>query len=141
MRLPFVGASGVVLRQELARIGQDIDELGLGTLWYHAKNDNPKCLDKSLGALIKALQPFPKVLLLGSECSQVFLNDYVTNISGLWLESPLLPGKQVMAATNPASILKGGGFGEFRLALELFFGIRVRKPLKWQKDVLLNLLK
>lgn len=140
MSMPFVGRSGNVLRQELARIEIDIDDLGLGNLWQHFKNDNQKCKDRGFGALLKALQPYPQVLLLGSECSQAFFNENVTDISGLWLESRLLPGKKVMATLNPASLLMGGGIGEFRLALELFFG-KQRKKAKWQSDLLKQMAK
>lgn len=139
MGLPFVGKSGNVLRQELARLEIDIDELGLGNLWPHAKNDDERCLDIGLGALLRALQPYKQVLFLGSDCSQTFFNENVTNVSGLWMESKLLPNKELMATVNPASLLKGGGIGEFRLALELFFGERKRKKLKWRKDLLKQL--
>lgn len=141
MGMPFVGRSGNVLRQELARLEVDIDDLGLGNLWYHAQSDNQKCLDLGLGALLRALQPFSSVLFLGSECSKVFFGESVTNISSLWLESKLLPRKRLMATLNPASLLMGGGIGEFRLALEIFFDKRDRKKTKWQGKLLKSLAK
>jgi hypothetical protein len=136
MKLPFVGPSGGVLRHELARLGMDVDDLGLGNLWPHAKSENQKCLDKGLGALLKALQPYQNVLFLGSDCAHVFFEANVTDISGLWLPSSLLPSKNTMATTNPASLLKGGGIGEFRLALALFFGIQKRSKVRWQENLL-----
>lgn len=141
MGLPFVGRSGNVLRQELARLGIDIDDLGMGNLWYHENNESEKCRDLGLGALLRALQPFHSVLFLGSDCSRVFFNESVTNISGLWLESRLLPKKKLMATVNPASLLKGGGIGEFRLALELFFGKTERKKAKWDVNMLKQMAK
>jgi hypothetical protein len=129
---PFVGGANTILRQELARLGIDIDSLLTSNLWPHPQTGNPKCLDNGLGELLKTLQPVSNVLFFGSECSQVFLYENVPAISGLWMTSNLLPGKRIMVTANPSN-LWNGNIGELRLALELFFGIRTRESLKWAK--------
>jgi hypothetical protein len=77
------------------------------------------CYTFGLEQVIKEAKGRRAILLLGSECSRIFLKKNVTDISGLKMKSEYLDAPLVMATVNPA-LLISGVVGEFRLALQRF---------------------
>lgn len=121
---PFVGASGRILRTELKRVGIQATDCRLTNLWMHDPLEDDKEYDLHLKQAILAVKKCKIVLLLGSDASQAFLGEKVSNVAGLWLESDLLTNKRVIACPNPAALLHGT-IGEFRLTME-----RLKKEMR-----------
>lgn len=116
---PFVGPTGDILRRELTMIGIQPHKVVMTNLWLHEPDKVPEdaCIQWNLKRAIQTLKACPIVLLLGSECSLIFLQQNVSEVCGLWVKSPLLPKSEILACYNPA-ILLHGTLGEWRLAMK-----------------------
>lgn len=131
---PLSGATGRILRAELARVGIDMYQCRITNVWMHPKIEGrskaaraiirPE-LDWHSAKMIAWIRNCRYVLLLGSDATQVFFQEAAQNISGLVLKSPLLPKTLCVAAPNPADLFYSP-LGEFRLALDKF-GALVKK--------------
>jgi uracil-DNA glycosylase family 4 len=115
---PFVGCSGRILRAELDKIGVNLDDCRVTNLVNHEFPEEG-CYQSGLEQVIREAKGRKAILLLGSECSRIFLGKGVLTISGLKVESKYLSAPIVRATINPAALLSGT-VGEFRLALEKF---------------------
>ena len=123
--IPFVGEAGHILEHELFLVGMNMREYRLTNLWQHFKpskmDDTSRgCLDEFVIALTKEMRG-RKVLLMGSENANLFLQWKISDCSGLLVESALFPNdvQFVQACVNPASVLHGN-VGELRLAIQKF---------------------
>jgi uracil-DNA glycosylase family 4 len=121
---PFCGATGGVLRAELAYLGIDIKRLRICNLWLHEPSKNKaldeKCLAYSAGKVIEEAKGKKAILLIGSDTVKYFTGYSVKKVSGLCITSSYLSAPIIMAMPNPAEVFKGGGMGEVRLSLEKF---------------------
>jgi uracil-DNA glycosylase family 4 len=117
---PLIGATGRVLRTELAYLGIDMKSLRLCNLWLHEPNKNEKCLEYGASKVIEEAKGRKAILLVGSDVVEYFCNIKVTKVSGLEVTSPYLSAPLIMACPNPALVFKGSGIGEMRLALQKF---------------------
>lgn len=115
---PFIGVSGRILRVELGRVGIDKKQCRVSNLFLHEKNKD--CLDWNLEQAIREARDRKAILLLGADCSKIFLKKNVTDVTGLFMTSDLLSCKIIMATVNPASLLHESGVGEIRLAFKRF---------------------
>jgi len=115
---PFVGRSGRILRAELDKIGLNLDEIRVTNLVNHEFPEEG-CYQFGLEQVIREAKGRKAILLLGSECSRIFLGKGVLTISGLVVHSKYLSAPIIRATINPAALLSGT-VGEFRLALEKF---------------------
>lgn len=84
-------------------------------LWRHAPDDEEYPMH--LAWAVEAVKDCKIVVLLGSEATMAFLDEKVSDVSGLWVKSKILPDKKIISAPNPAAVLRGT-LGEFRLAME-----------------------
>lgn len=118
--MPFIGNAGKVLYQELGRVGIDLKLCRVTNLWMHTPKD--ECRDWHYEQAIKEGKERQGILLLGSDTARYFAGKSISEISGLPLDVAWFPNAQVVIATfNPASLLKSGGVGEFRLAIHRFY--------------------
>lgn len=125
---PFVGFTGKILKQELARLGMDIKQYRLANLWIHPqrKRDDEMyeaCWNFTLQVALKELQNRKGILLLGSDCAKTFLRKGVMEIAGLRVEDDcdLFKAEVVICSPNPAVVFQPNGVvGELRFALEQF---------------------
>jgi len=118
--IPFVGATGQLLRQELAYIGIDLQSLRRGNLWFHAPNKNNDCLKHGVEVIIKEAIGKKLILLIGSDAVKFFTGEKISEVNGLVVPSDYFSGV-VMACIQPASIFQPKGtIGELRFALNNF---------------------
>lgn len=104
--VPFVGEAGEILSYELMNAGLDLWGCRLTLLWQHIPNKNPECFEQSMKSLLLEMAG-RKCLLLGSEFAKFFLNDNISNWSGLVVTSPMFPRstKFVMVGVSPSVVL------------------------------------
>lgn len=125
---PWVGEAGLVLRQELAKVGIQLQRVRSGNIWQH---DPPEKKDPLYNAELdyhfeltrKELKDAKYVLLMGSDVARVFYGKLVTSISGLNIRSPVFPScvKGSIIIPNPASaLIPSGVIGEIRLGIQRF---------------------
>jgi uracil-DNA glycosylase family 4 len=115
---PFCGPSGRILRAELDKIGVNLDDCRVTNLVNHEFPEEG-CYQSGLEQVIREAKGRKAILLLGSECSRIFLGKGVLTISGLVVHSKYLSAPIIRATINPAALLSGV-VGEFRLALIKF---------------------
>ncbi len=105
-----------ILRLELIRVGIDIDQCRLTSIWTHAPSVSDRDFSSNLAAAIRAVKQCRVILLLGALSVETFLGVKVGEIGGLRVTSDLLP--LPIYATKSSSDLFHGTLGEFRFALE-----------------------
>lgn len=105
-----------ILRRELIRVGIDINQCRLTSIWMHAPSTSDKDFSYNLGEAIRAVKNCRVVLLLGALPTETFLGMKVLEIGGLRVTSDLL-ALPIYATKSPADLFHGT-LGEFRLALE-----------------------
>jgi len=117
---PFTGESGEIFDEEMMRVGIDIWSCRLANLWLHPQNKNESCFMMGVQTVTKEMEG-RKVLLMGSELSNYFIEDKIMAWTGMEVKSPLFPRSVqfVMMAPNPAMALHSPA-GEIRLAFEKF---------------------
>lgn len=116
---PLVGATGKVLRSELARADLDMNQMRITNLWLHPKNDNEDCFKYGLDQVIKEAKNKKAILLLGSDTVSFFCNEKVSEVSGLEVKSSYLSAPLVFACVQPATVFHQS-LGELRLSLQKF---------------------
>lgn len=133
---PFVGPTGKVFKAELRHVGIEFNLCRVANLWLHpmaepedkTKNEkvrvktlNEKCQHYALDIVLDEAKDREAILLVGSECANVFLGMGVMEVCGLQVESPMLSCDTIFAMPNPALVFQEGrGVGEIRLALKRF---------------------
>lgn len=116
------GDVGGIFRSELARVGIQLNSCRVVCLWRHGipKKVSSCDIDYHANMLWKELAGKKKILLLGDKIIRVVTDMSLMDVSGLKIESILMPKNAVVvAAPNPSSLIKGQ-VGEMRLALENF---------------------
>ena len=121
---PFCGASGGVLKAELAYFGVDIKRLRICNLWLHEPSKDKaldeKCLAYSAGKVVEEAKGKKVILLIGSDAVKYFTGYSVSKVAGLHVTSSYLSAPVIMAMPNPAEVFHKGGIGEVRLSLQKF---------------------
>ena len=118
---PFCGATGKVLRNELRIAGIEFTLCRVANLWLHEPNKNENCFKAGLDIVLDEAKGRRAILLVGSECANVFIGKGVMEISGLQVESPMLSAPIIFAIVNPAIVFQPNrGIGEIRQGLKKF---------------------
>jgi uracil-DNA glycosylase family 4 len=121
---PLCGASGGVLKAELAYLGVDMKRLRICNLWLHEPSKdkalNDKCLAYSAGKVIEEAKGKKAILLIGSDTVKYFTGYSVSKVAGLHVTSSYLSAPIIMTMPNPAEVFHGAGIGEVRLSLQKF---------------------
>ena len=122
--IPFVGPSGDILKEELARAGISYGQCRVTNLWLHGKKEKDEAeLAWHMGQLAAELDGRKYVLLMGSDVCSAFLGpkESVMDWSGMVVKSDYLPKsvRKAVVSPNPA-LLMHDTTGEFRLALQRF---------------------
>lgn len=134
---PWIGPAGRVLRTELRRVGIDPTKCRITNLWLHAvppggptKVREPKEsyateLDWHFKQLINEMEGRRFLFLMGSDVAKVVLSDSITRVAGTKVKSDFFPAsvEGAVASVNPAIIVRAGGVGEIRLAIERFHAL------------------
>ena len=119
--VPWTGPAGDILKKELRRAGIMYEKRRATNLWQHEK-DNVTCtISGHWQRTISELQGRRAVLLMGSDVAKHLLGQAVSDVTGTFVKSPLLP-KSVVAALamyNPAICLHDK-LGETRLGITRF---------------------
>jgi uracil-DNA glycosylase family 4 len=116
---PLVGATGKVLRNELARVDLDMNQMRITNLWLHPKNDNEDCFKHGLDQVIKEAKKRQAILLLGSDTVKFFCDEKVSEVSGIEVQSSYLSTPLLFASVKVGNVFSGG-LGELRSALSKF---------------------
>ena len=118
---PWVGPAGRVLKDELRRVGIVYEKCRVTNLWQHAKDVGTCILSGHWQRTLVELQGKIAVLLMGSEVATHFLGAAVSDVTGTFVQSPLLPKsvEVALAMYNPAIALHDR-LGEVRLAITKF---------------------
>ena len=116
---PFVGATGGVLREELAHHGGDMRKIRITNLWLHEDNKNKDCKEYGAKQALHEAQDKKIILLIGSDTVKYFANASVEEYNGLLVQCNLIPDAIVMACVQPTTAFHGG-IGEIRFAIEQF---------------------
>ena len=116
---PFSGATGAVLRTELAKLGVDLSRLRTANLWLHLPNKNERCLQYGIEQVIKEAKGKEAILLIGSDTVKYFCNEKESKVNGLEVKSPYLSAPLIMALIQPATVFHST-VGELRFALKRF---------------------
>lgn len=118
-RIPFIGQAGRALRYELALMGLDMLNYRITNIWMHRPNE--KCFEWHKEQVIKEAKGKKVVLLLGSDCAELFIGKKVMEIAGLPVKSALLESEFIVCSPNPAIVFqRNGKVGELRFALNTF---------------------
>jgi len=118
------------LAKELGMAGVSMQTLSLSALWLHTppkavkgkegKESFQKCLDWSIGEVIKACAGKKAIMLMGAEVVRTFTGYGVSDVSGLVCTSDLLPSVPVIvAAPNPDKMM-AVPIGELRNSIRVF---------------------
>ena len=127
---PFMGTTGKVLRSELKIAGIEPFVVRMANLWLHKPNGNENCYKAGLDIALDEAKGREAILLVGSECVEVFTGHKVMDVCGLQVDSPMLSCDTVFAVINPSSVFApGAGVGEIRLALKKFADACKKKGL------------
>src|SRR3990167_6689910 len=118
----WVGSGGEVLRSELARVGIQYEQCRATNLWLHAPSKEYEEYRWHMEQMLTEVQAKKYVLLMGSDVCKALLNEAVSDVSGLIVNSPYLPkAVTAVACKNPALVLrKGTTTGEVRQAMKVF---------------------
>lgn len=116
---PFSGATGNVLRMELAKLGVDLSRMRITNLWLHIPNHNEDCLKYSVEQVIKEAKGKEAILLIGSDAVKYFTSKKVSQVNGLEVKSDYLSAPIIYACIQPAIVFHNV-IGELRFALKRF---------------------
>ena len=119
--VPWTGPAGDILKKELRRVGIQYEKCRATNLWQHAK-DNVTCtISGHWQRTISELQSRRAVLLMGSDVAKHFLGLAVSDVTGTFVKSDLLPKSVEVALMmyNPAICLHDR-LGETRLGITRF---------------------
>ena len=116
---PFSGATGGVLRTELAKLGIDLSRMRIANLWLHLPNHNEECLKYSATQVIKEAKGKEAILLIGSDTVKYFCDKKVSQVNGLEVKSNYLSAPIIMALIQPATVFHST-IGELRFGLSRF---------------------
>lgn len=116
---PFVGETGDVLRQELMRVGIQMDDCRRTNLWLHDPSDSEEEQHLHRTWLLPEINRHKLVFLMGASVVGYLSGKPVTDVCGLAVKGPNLPPKTVViASVNPAMVFKEGStVGELKLAI------------------------
>lgn len=117
--IPFTGSMGVLLKQELAFLGIDLNSLRRCNLWIHVPNKKAECKEHSQKLSIQETKGKQIVLLIGSDVVKFFTGEKISEVNGLQVQSDLTSAPVIMACVNPSAVFKNG-VGELRFALREF---------------------
>ena len=128
---PFSGATGMVLKYELAKLGIDLYGLRICNMWLHPPNHNEDCLNYGIQQAIKEAKDKAIILLIGSDSVKYFCNMKVSKVNGLEVTSPYLSAPVIMALVQPATVFHGC-VGEVRFGLKKF-AEKMETTMKWRR--------
>lgn len=117
---PFSGATGAVLRKELARVGIDLFQCRLANLWLHEPNKDENCFDAGVNVVLEEAKGKDAILLIGSDTVEYFTGYKVSDVSGLQVDVNMFSASIVYAMVQPAIVFHKT-IGEVRLAIENFY--------------------
>jgi uracil-DNA glycosylase family 4 len=115
----FVGRTGEVLQQELARQGIQVMTCRLTNLWLHAKDEKGCDPRWHLDQLVREFTGRSHVLLMGSEVTSAILGTKSAALAGLQVKVPDFPKIKFFVSPNPAVVFRSP-IGDLRLSVERF---------------------
>ena len=127
---PFSGATGGVLKAELAKLGIDLYGLRICNMWLHIPNKNEECLNYGIQQVIKEAKGKQIILLIGSDTVKYFCDMKVSKVNGLEVKSNLLSAPIIMALIQPATVFHGC-LGELRIGLKRFVE-KLETTIQWR---------
>lgn len=121
--MPWSGPGGDVLREELGRVGIQFERCRVTNLWGHAPSKEPGEFEFHVERALAECRGRKAILMMGSDVSRAFLDESVSDVSGLiFTESPLITaGVNIVPCKNPAMLLhRGAVVGDVRHAMSVF---------------------
>src|SRR3990167_7228787 len=115
----WIGEAGQVLRAELARVGIQFDRCRATNLWLHKPSKEPGEYEYHMQNALEEVRNRRIVFLMGSDVARAFLDQSVSDVSGLVVRSRLISsGIILIASKNPALLLRQGAVvGDVRHAM------------------------
>ena len=117
--IAFVGRTGEVLQQELARQGIQVMTCALTNLWLHQKDEKGCDPRWHLDQLVKQFTGRTHAILMGSDVTSAILGSKVMALAGLQVKIPDFPKLRVWVSPNPAIVFRSP-IGDLRLSIERF---------------------
>lgn len=120
--VPWSGPGGDVLREELGRVGIQFERCRATNLWGHTPSKEPGEFEFHMERALAECRGRKAILMMGSDVSRAFLDEAVSDVSGLSVNSPLIsPFVKVVMCKNPAMLLhRGAVVGDVRHAMVVF---------------------
>ena len=109
--------AGFVMRKELARVGLDLTQFRVSSLWIHEPTKNEECFKVSYDAVLEEAKGKKFILLVGAEVVETFTGYKVSDVSGLQVDSPVLSAPIIYAMVS-SSMALARSVGEVRLSIE-----------------------
>ena len=114
---PMFTTAGFVMRKELVRVGLDLSQFRVSSLWIHEPTKNEDCFKIGYDAVLEEAKGKKFILLVGAEVVETFTGYKVSDVSGLQVDSPVLSAPIIYAMVNPSMAL-ARSVGEVRLGIE-----------------------
>jgi len=109
--------SGKVFRKELARVGLELSQFRVVSLWEHEPSKVEECYLEGYHKVLDEAKGKKFIWLIGSEVVETFTKYKVSDVSGLEVDSPVLSAPIIYAMVNPSMAL-ARSLGEVRLSIE-----------------------
>ncbi len=110
---------GHVMRKELVRVGLDLPQFTIVSLWQHEPNKKEECFRLGYETVLDNAKNKKAILLIGVEVVETFTKYKVSDTSGLQVDSPILSAPIIYSLVNPSMAL-ARSMGEVRLGIEKF---------------------
>lgn len=115
---PFVGQMGDILMEELGRVGLQLNQFRISTLWMHqiVKKGETCPIGFHMQNLVTEMQGRKIIFLMGSDTVKRLTKQNVMDVSGLRVIGPFIPPDAVAIASPNPAVAMHGGIGELRFA-------------------------
>lgn len=108
-----------VLRKELQKVGLDLSEFRIVSLWLHEPSKNLDCYKIGRDIVLDEAKGKQAVILVGAEPVDEFCGLSASDVYGLQVESPTFSAPVVFVIPKPEGVfVRGNGIGELRLSIE-----------------------
>lgn len=108
-----------VLRKEFAKIGLDLSDFRVASLWLHEPGKDENCYFAGRDIILDEAKGKDAVILVGSEVSEEFCGYSSDDVAGLQVDSSVLSAPIIFVLPKPEGVfVRGSGIGELRLAVQ-----------------------
>lgn len=107
-----------VLRKEFAKVGLDLAEFRIASLWLHEPTKNDNCYTAGRDLVLEEAKGKQVVVLVGAEPVEEFTQYSAADVYGLEVESASLSARVFVLPKPEGVFVRGSGIGELRLSVQ-----------------------